>query len=280
MTSTHTNTEAVSDERLAEFLLDYAKRAGAIGIPGSIVPILTKAGEALSRRSASNTGGVEVKALVWEEDEPGWWCAQPAAMIGGFGYEVRITDSGNVRARRGRDDWAAFEGTLEQAKAAAQADFNQRILSAISLAAEAEPVAYSEAETWCRLTGKALDALDAISCWEVEQDDEDAAGQMAEFAEKATVEIRAAYPQVPHPSSSVSAEVTVTDAHVEIALDEYRRRVREYDADFNRLDRSDEGFWERKYGTNLHSTGLGERRAMQFAINAALASINGGRENG
>lgn len=59
---TITNTEAVSDERLAEFLLDYAKRAGAIGIPGSIVPILTKAGEALSRRAANSAGGVEVGA--------------------------------------------------------------------------------------------------------------------------------------------------------------------------------------------------------------------------
>lgn len=88
-----------------------------------------KTTSALALRTPSD--GVRVKLLEWEEDEPGWWCAQPAAMIGGFGYEVRITDSGKVRARRGRDGWADFSGTLVEAKAAAQADYEQRILSAL-----------------------------------------------------------------------------------------------------------------------------------------------------
>lgn len=64
----------------------------------------------------------------------------------------------------------------------------------------------------------------------------------------------------------------VTDVMTEAALLEFRLRVREYDADFRRLDRSDEGFWEHKYGTRLHSTGLGEQRAMKMALGAALST--------
>jgi hypothetical protein len=68
-----------------------------------------------------------IKALIWEREESDWWVAQPSGM--GFGYEVRITDAGRVRVRRGTDGWSYFEGTDIEAKAAFQADFENLILS-------------------------------------------------------------------------------------------------------------------------------------------------------
>jgi hypothetical protein len=115
---------AVEQQATLQGAMQVAARIAAKGPKGE-TPVLV-----LASRPAC-TAEV-VKALLWEEDEPGWWCAQPTAMIGGFGYEVRVTDSGKVRARHGREDWAAFDGTLAEAKAAAQADFDQRIRSALA----------------------------------------------------------------------------------------------------------------------------------------------------
>lgn len=75
--------------------------------------------------------GVGVKKLEWEEEEPNWWCAQPEAMM--KGYEVRVTDSGRVRVRRGAEEWRYFDGTADEAKAHWQADYERRILSALSM---------------------------------------------------------------------------------------------------------------------------------------------------
>lgn len=72
---------------------------------------------------------MNVKALIWEREESDWWVAQPSGM--GFGYEVRITDAGRVRVRRGNANWAYFEGTADEAKAAFQADFYSLIMSFI-----------------------------------------------------------------------------------------------------------------------------------------------------
>ncbi|MER9814251.1 hypothetical protein [Mesorhizobium sp. M0129] len=74
----------------------------------------------------------------------------------------------------------------------------------------------------------------------------------------------------PSDSPALEAGVTVTDAMVERALDEYLARLREYDRDFNSDEMTGEK-WKAKYGTNLHSTGLGERWAMRAAL-----SIPGG----
>jgi hypothetical protein len=108
-------------------------------------------------RSKEETVEVRVKPLEWEEDEIGWWCAQPQAMIGGSGYEVRVTDRGQVRSRRGREDWAAFDGTLEEAKAAAQQDFENRIISALEtppLHKEGEADAYKVTDKLARYMSK------------------------------------------------------------------------------------------------------------------------------
>lgn len=71
-----------------------------------------------------------VKPLTWVEDETNWWSAQPDAML--RGYEIRVTDRGAVRVRRGSEDWTAFHGTVPQAKAHWQADYERCILSALT----------------------------------------------------------------------------------------------------------------------------------------------------
>jgi len=84
--------------------------------------------EALSR-----TGAVKVKALEWTEEEDGWWTVLP---ITGLPYEVRVTDRGTVRVRNPDEGgWSPFDGTADEAKAAAQADYERRILSALEPAA-------------------------------------------------------------------------------------------------------------------------------------------------
>jgi hypothetical protein len=77
----------------------------------------------------------------------------------------------------------------------------------------------------------------------------------------------------PKPSTSTAeAEpVAVTDDLVEAILFVYRMKVREYDADFRRD--TPEGFWEKKYGTNLHSTGLGERWALKCALDTVATRL-------
>jgi hypothetical protein len=72
----------------------------------------------------------EVKRLEWISEEPNWWMAQPDAMF--RGYEVRITDRGTVRARRGNEPWFEFSGSADEAKAHWQYDFEDRIMSALS----------------------------------------------------------------------------------------------------------------------------------------------------
>lgn len=153
--------------------------------------------ELLAYRSSDK--GEVVKPLEWGEWSQGGFIAN---MNGLLEYSIA----------RGQVHWRVYVGkhhylgafdTLEEAKAAAQADYETRIRSALV-------------------------------------------------------------------SQSSPKGVEITEEMVERALNEYRLRVREYDTDFNRLDRTDEGFWQRKYGTNLHSTGLGEDRAMRLALEAAM----------
>jgi hypothetical protein len=73
---------------------------------------------------------VAVKALEWVEHETNWWSADPKGL--GFGYAVRLTDRGTTRIRMPAQHWDIFEGTVAEAKAAAQADYDRRILSALS----------------------------------------------------------------------------------------------------------------------------------------------------
>lgn len=66
-----------------------------------------------------------IKRLDWIREEDGWWSAQPDLMF--RGYEVRITPRGAIRARRGNEDWFEFDGTVAEAKAHWQRDFETRV---------------------------------------------------------------------------------------------------------------------------------------------------------
>ena len=72
-----------------------------------------------------------VKPLEWVDEayEPGWWMAQAQDLF--LGYEVRINSRGTVRVRFPGKTWETFEGDAEAAKAAAQADYEARIRSAL-----------------------------------------------------------------------------------------------------------------------------------------------------
>lgn len=72
---------------------------------------------------------MSVKALEWEVEEERWHSAKTPF---NYGYEVRLTDRDAVRWRHGTRSFEPFDGSFEEAKAAAQADYEQRILSALS----------------------------------------------------------------------------------------------------------------------------------------------------
>lgn len=83
-------------------------------------------------------GLVAIKPLEWNEEtsEPGWWMAESRGLF--LGYEVRTNSRGVVRVRFPGKTWETFEGDVEAAKAAAQADYEARIRSEL-VAAPALP---------------------------------------------------------------------------------------------------------------------------------------------
>jgi hypothetical protein len=87
-------------------------------------------------------GGVTVKRLEWDMTEENWHTATTPF---NFGYEVRVTDRGAVRWRCGSRPFETFEGTLSEAKAACQADFETRIRSALT---HSTPVEAQTVEAW------------------------------------------------------------------------------------------------------------------------------------
>ena len=128
-----TKTEAVSDERLAE-MLESARRLELSEWVSAWTELTAFRAD---RRAANSAGGVEVKALDWEEvtspredNEPeptGDW--EAASIVGGY-YICLFEDHYEVADPDGEYivNWL---GGLDEAKAAAQADFNRRILSTI-----------------------------------------------------------------------------------------------------------------------------------------------------
>lgn len=81
--------------------------------------------------SPAPAGEPGIKALEWEEEpnEPGWWTAtvEPLRLF----YEVRVNGRGKTRAILPGEFWKPFDGDIEAAKAAAQADYETRIRSAL-----------------------------------------------------------------------------------------------------------------------------------------------------
>ena len=153
---TITNTEAVSDERLAfllsEFRIVTDRQEGCSLDRDQSVEIHLALTELLSRRSANSAGGVEVKTLPWfVNGVTSIWTGELL-----FGVYYTIVDEGTgwrVFRHQFRSEASetevAYVASVEQAKAAAQADFNQRILSAIvSSPVSAEVTAPRPLEEW------------------------------------------------------------------------------------------------------------------------------------
>lgn len=72
--------------------------------------------------------GVEVKALEWEECSDRCWDADGMGKL----YRVMKRVDGTAKLKHGVYDGGVEYNTLEAAKAAAQADYEARILSALS----------------------------------------------------------------------------------------------------------------------------------------------------
>jgi len=85
---------------------------------------------ALSATASAPGSGVRVRPLEWKQPEPDWWEVYDRTLQ--LGYEVNQRRDGSVRLRvPGETSFAIFAGSVEEAKAAAQADFEQRIRSAL-----------------------------------------------------------------------------------------------------------------------------------------------------
>jgi hypothetical protein len=70
---------------------------------------------------------LKIKPLEWTEEEPEWWGARAI----GFTYEVRQARA-SVRIRWPRQpNFEVFDGDIEAAKRAAQADFEAAVLSVL-----------------------------------------------------------------------------------------------------------------------------------------------------
>jgi hypothetical protein len=190
----------ISDDRLAERGVEVLKRISASRMPLADASFIAQWVHD-ARQSLRAQGGVRVKPLGWSDHTP------PTAGISHYDHCISVTTIGEYRIEW--KGWKQHGGycvygpeqthietaeNLDAAKAAAQADYERRIRG--SLEASPAPVSeeWVEAEKWCRIAGKAMDALDAISCWEASDDElEEAAGQMTDFAEKAVAEVRAMY---------------------------------------------------------------------------------------
>ena len=184
---TITNTEAVSDERLAETckrlqeILDYfdeeANEALAnetergdlwsdIEIPVADLRTLL----ALSRRAANSAGGVEVKALEWHGPD-----------VNGDRHATSILGTYTIRKQQGSMGFwltqvGGYHRTVADAEAAAQSDYNRRILLALT-----HPSSSVSAE----VTDAARDVLAErqrqveAEGWTPKHDDEHQRGEMA-----------------------------------------------------------------------------------------------------
>jgi hypothetical protein len=71
---------------------------------------------------------VRVKPLEWDEDLKGRWIGKPEIDLGHMAFWVFLLDGQYKRATK--DKWN-FYATLEAAKAAAQQDYEARILAAL-----------------------------------------------------------------------------------------------------------------------------------------------------
>lgn len=136
-------------KRLKGYVVNRDKHLGDRGAKDLMraAELLSDKFPALSRRSASNTagGGVKVKPLEWDRDTHAGWTEAKTSIgtYSAFADGTLILDGKQISYERGR--------AWHETEAAAQADFNARILSALEpIQAGGEPVATmhkSETET-------------------------------------------------------------------------------------------------------------------------------------
>jgi hypothetical protein len=108
---------------IRQSLKDYGHQSADSSLPEYI------AADVAYALPAPTQGELAVKELEWDEIDERLWGAQP---FHGFCYEIRVTDRGGTRVRWPENGgWESFNGTLEDAKAVAQADFEARIRSAL-----------------------------------------------------------------------------------------------------------------------------------------------------
>ena len=230
-TMTHTNTEAVSDERLAEFAAD----ACGVTPHSDMRPFVVQAVKyALSRRAANSAGGVEVKAeLLVKQPTHGLpkaygGCTCSCHRRPGVMHIVACCrPSDDDREPLMTREWFERKVVLEGDGAVSAGPLS-------SPAVEAEPVA------WLEHAQRAYDIL--------------VSGE-SPFSGR---ECRASYAltyipglRLTHPSSPVSAEVTVTDEDVQLGL-----------------------AWLNG------SAGSADPARLKLAADKIIAALNGGRENG
>lgn len=99
---------------------------------------------ALQSLRSKPVAGVEVKPLEWKD---GWGCSTAKSCVGVYQVKSRPSDSAvDVTLANGASVWSTWASVAEAAKAAAEADYRQRILSALLPKATApvvsEPVAW------------------------------------------------------------------------------------------------------------------------------------------
>jgi hypothetical protein len=131
-------SDLISDERLAEI---RARATACDGIevvvlqPHHLLSLLARLDKAEGigggiRETPAPAKAAVVKPLEWVEDEQDWWSATAFSYLAG--YETWATPRGVVRWRRpGQAKFELFDGTLDEAKAAAQRDYEARILSCL-----------------------------------------------------------------------------------------------------------------------------------------------------
>lgn len=144
-------TEKPNFEMIAECLHDYANLLGDGEIDGAgryLPDNIDEQADLIAALSAAPVA-VKVRGLKWNVIDDDHWGASGL----GLSYEIRRSQiTGKVRIRGSRnihDGFMDFDGTVEEAQAAAQADYERRILSAIEAAPvsaepQPEPVAWYE----------------------------------------------------------------------------------------------------------------------------------------
>lgn len=81
---------------------------------------------------ALKASGIRVKPLEWEESLRDRWIGTPVTKLGDLAFWIFRHHDGTFK-RATKDGWQ-YKSTIEAAKAAAQADYEARIIAALDVA--------------------------------------------------------------------------------------------------------------------------------------------------